>query len=352
MNSKTTSSEIPGPKKLFRIIYKFFLISLGAHLIGLLFFGGVVILRKLQPVEEVKFQAPPPSIRVEPRKRQYKLRAHQQQQQSSRPQLESRLQSTRMSSFALPEIKARVAPVKKKVSRIPGTSTSLGDGFGIEGMGMGMGIGTIFGVTIEAKNLGVILDYSASTHHLIDQAIEEIQKAFPDAMLVLAPACSIIPETNKWGVYPVNEFNRKKEELGPAAKDIKTMHLLFGGEHADGKKFRGLLEKNESFLKLYEEGGESGLMHVLYIDPETHMNGPHYYGIQMAFEWLIDQEVDGIYWFADFADRQDPELTSELIRKLKRKKIKVYQHILKGSREPKEIRLEIAEKTGGQVIRE
>jgi hypothetical protein len=307
MKKSATSTENPGPKKILRVIYKFIIISVAIHVIGLLFFGGLVILRKLQP-EEVTFVEPPSIVRVEPKKRQYKLRAQKQQQRSGRPQLRSRLQSTRTSSFALPPIKTRVAPVKQKMVSIPGLSEGIGGGLGFgEGIGVGRG-GSIFGVTIEAENLGVILDVSYSTHRVIDEAIVEIQKAFPDAIIVLGPGCGMREGREEADVLSASKFDREREELASPTFDYEITDYL-----STEPQGRGLPVSNRKFSELYETGKEKEQMFVLTWNNRTHT----------AFEWLMKEKVDGIYWFADFQDFQDPEIIDSLIKDLKRRNIKV-----------------------------
>ena len=331
---KADTSETPGPKKLFRLVYKFLLISLGVHVIGLITFGGFVILQKLQP-EEVTFVAPPPTlVRVEPKKRQYKLRAQQQQQRSGRPRLESRLQSTRESSFALPEIKTRVAPVKQKMVTIPGLSSGLGDGLGFGGMGIS-GKGSIFGVTIEAEHLGVILDVSYSTHRVIDEAILEIQKAFPDALIVLGPGCGLSPGRPEGDVVSASKFDRNREDYASANFDFEITDYL-----SRDPQTRGLMVTNRKFNELFETGKEKDQMFVVTWNRRTHI----------AFEWLMKEKVDAIYWFADFQDPQDPEIIDDLVKKLNRRNIKVYQQVLESGR-PIPDGFILSEKTGGKVIR-
>ncbi|MGA0368684.1 MAG: hypothetical protein ACO3N7_04460 [Kiritimatiellia bacterium] len=302
---------------------------------GLLIFGGFVILRKLQP-EEVTFVEPPTIVRVEPQKRQYKLRAQQQQQRSGRPQLQSRLQSTQVSSFSLPPIKTQIAPVKQKMVTIPGFSEGLGGGLGF-GTGMGVGKGaSIFGVTIEAENLGVILDVSYSTHRVIDAAIVEIQKAFPDAIIVLGPGCGMKNGREEAEVLSASKFEREKEALASPSFDFEITDYL-----STEPRGRGLPVTNRRFAELFETGKQKNQMYVLTWNNRTHT----------AFEWLMKERVDAIYWFADFQDFQDPEIIDSLIKQLNRRKMKVYQQHLDSGGNPGPEKFMLSEQTGGKVIR-
>lgn len=335
MKKTAESSDNPAPKKLFRVIYKFILISVGIHFLGLLGFGGFVILRELQP-EPVTFVEPPSIVRVEPKKRQYKLRAQQQQQRSGRPQLKSRLQSTRSSTFALPPIKTKVAPVQRKMVSIPGLAEGLGGGLGFQaGLGVGKGA-SIFGMKIEAENLGVILDVSYSTHRVIDEAIVEILKAFPDAIIVLGPGCGMRQGDEEADILSASKFDRERDELASPSFDYEITDYL-----SNAPQGRGLPVTNPKFAELYETGKEKDQMFVVTWNNRTHT----------AFEWLIRKRVDAIYWFADFQDFQDAEIVDSLIKKLNRRNIKVYQQVLGSGRNPGADKVVLSEQTGGDVIR-
>jgi hypothetical protein len=130
--------ETPLPRRLLRLLYKFLLISAAAHLIGLIIFGGLIVIRNLTE-EDVQFKPPPPMTRVEPRKIQYKMTLKKTQKRSRRPKVQPRMMSTRVANIALPEIKAKPQPIKiAKISPLKGMGTDdLGSGFG-EGSGLGV----------------------------------------------------------------------------------------------------------------------------------------------------------------------------------------------------------------------
>ena len=148
--------ETPHLRRLLPRIYKFVLISIAAHISGLLIFGGFVIIRRLMPEEEPVFEAPVAMKRVEPKKREYKLRAKQQQQRSSRPKIQQRLQSSRISTVALPKIDTKIAPVMNKVTDIPGLSEALGEGLALGG---GVGEMSLFGSIGGSGLVGRFYDF-------------------------------------------------------------------------------------------------------------------------------------------------------------------------------------------------
>ncbi len=155
MNRKPTV-DVHQPRRVWRLVYKFIIISIAVHVIGLLIFGGFVIFSRMQP-QPVTFEEPVKLTKVEPKKREYKMRVKEQQQRSSRPKLQPRLQSLAPSPLALPVIDTKITPVRSELASLPGLSDGLGD------IGFGAGsTGSIFGVEIVASRLGVVLDVSGS----------------------------------------------------------------------------------------------------------------------------------------------------------------------------------------------
>lgn len=335
-------SEVPAPKKLLKVVYKFLIISAIVHVVGLLIFGGIIVIKKMRP-EPVTFVQPPQIKRVEPKKRQYKLRVKQQQKRSSRPKVQPRMQSTRVSDVALPAVKTKVAPIKNSRASLPGMGDAMGEGFGFGG-GTGGG-GQIFGVHVKANNLGVILDVSFSTHNVIDKAVKEIQKSFPKAILVLAPGCAMNPN-KRAKIYSGKEFekNKKRLDLGPKVQYELTDFLL-------GRKGKqGLLDKNREFKRLYDRAKRQDRLYVVHVETPS---GPMALGgVREAIEFLDKEGVDGIYWFADYEDAINGGAAGAVLRLLKEKKITVYQHVLGGRGiKDSDLKLSFAKKTGGEIIR-
>lgn len=333
--------DAPAPKKLFRVIYKFLLLSLAAHVVGLVIFGGVIIMKKLMP-EEVTFEAAPPMVRVEPEKRQYKLRVQQQKKRSSRPVLQQRLQSTRMSDLALPDLKTAIAPIKSKAAKIPGLTEGFGDGMGFGG---GTGVGDVFGVKIQAEHLGVLLDVSFSTHGTIHLAIKEIQKSFPMAVIVLVPGCGMKSSQGNGQPMTAQEFEQKQSSLKTRSSyDLEK--FMFSGSG----KFTGLMKRNPEFKDLFHKNKGSGFLYALYLPPKD--KSALAFGTQAGFDFLINDGVDAIFWFADFMDVIEEPIADRLISDLKKNNIKVYQQVLDNpDREPESSYFDFARKTGGKVIK-
>ncbi|MCF7855726.1 MAG: hypothetical protein K9N51_13075, partial [Candidatus Pacebacteria bacterium] len=106
--------------------------SLAAHLLGLIIFGSVVVMRAYLD-ETTVFTTPPPSKTYEPRKLEHRVKVQKRQRSSSRPSVMPRLAATKPSDLALPEI-----AMDPKVIR-----TSFQPKFkAVTGTGLGVGVGT------------------------------------------------------------------------------------------------------------------------------------------------------------------------------------------------------------------
>jgi len=77
--------------------------------------------------------------------------------------------------------------------------------------------------------------------------------------------------------------------------------------------------------------------------------GGYIFAAHHAFEHLFDQGVDGIYWFADFADKVDPELAKDLGGQMRRKGIQLTAHNFLGRPVAPEV-VAMVEATGGTAI--
>lgn len=331
--------DAPRPKRLLKLVYKFILISIAVHIVGLALFGGYVIFTKSKP-EEVTFEAPAALKRVEPKKREYKLAVKEQQKRASKPKLQSRLQSARIADVALPDVKANIAPLKNDMSPVPGMSGGLGEGLNIGG---GIGGGQIFGVNVVASKLGVIIDVSKSTHAVIHLSIAEIQRSFGNAIMVFAPGCGMRPDNEARVLLPATLESRIGRYTHKNSK-LQLVSYLYGDESMSG----GLLAANRKFREFYDANKNSERVFLLYVTNTTmpiHSEGTH-----EAFEFLIDQGVDGIYWFADFEDEIDPAIQADLIAKLKRSNVKVYQHVMNVGKSVDNRKLAFSTETGGEII--
>jgi hypothetical protein len=234
------------------------------------------------------------------------------------------------SAFALP----------KNVGSPTGTLFGNKASKGQEGAGRGV-TATIFGKSIKASRLGVILDVSFSAHPLLDYAIEEIQKGFPDAILMFAPGCELNDRPTE--IVPVGEYEKTAKNYSKE-KYPKAQYYTKG--------FIDKLLSRESFKDIWDDADRSGLGYVIFCEVK---NNHGLGGIAEAFTHLIDQGADVIYWFADFDDKISVPQMEETLKELRRNNVKVMLHDFKsplGKNHNIEHLRTIADKTGGEFFLE
>ncbi|NQU40404.1 MAG: hypothetical protein HQ523_10665 [Lentisphaerae bacterium] len=191
-----------------------FLGSLLVHAVGLIGFGGWIVMRS-QPEEVTVFRTPPPVRTYEPRKLEHKVKVKNRQRSSSRPAVLPRLVAMAPSRVSLPEIKAdpklihtTFQPTFKAVSG-KGLGAGLGTGYGTHGFGTGMQTYDFFGIRARGEKVAILVDVSVSMveperggvvgYMAVKQRLGQVVDALPDTALfnVIAfadAAESMVPE--------------------------------------------------------------------------------------------------------------------------------------------------------------
>ncbi|MEM9400243.1 MAG: hypothetical protein AAF984_08540 [Verrucomicrobiota bacterium] len=231
-------------------------------------------------------------------------------------------------------------------------------------------VANLFGAEIAANLLGVIVDISFSTHAVIQVPLEEIDKNFPDALIVLSPGCGMDPK-QKGDTYPVKQFeddiwlkkryeieSRKYKKLQEKDEDLyKSKEGYF--------KFNihqflvELLDKNKDFDRFYKKAKREGRLYIqnsVLIENEELQEKARIAGTQGAFRFLMEQGVDSIYWFADFDDIVNDKVAEELMNDLSKDDVIVYCHdfrdpnITKANRPHSKIINDFTKNSGGTFI--
>jgi hypothetical protein len=137
------------------------------HVVGMLVFGGWIIMRTRTEKATV-FTVPPPSKTYEPRKLEHQVKIQKRQRSSSRPSMVPRLVSMKTSQLALPDIKldpkivhTTFQPKFKAVSG-KGLGAGLGTGYGTHGFGPGVSSFNFFGIHSKGEKIAVLMDASVS----------------------------------------------------------------------------------------------------------------------------------------------------------------------------------------------
>jgi hypothetical protein len=199
--------------------------SLLAHVVGLIAFGGWVVMRS-QPEEVTIFRTPPPVRTYEPRKLEHKVKVKNRQRSSSRPAMLPRLVAMTPSRVSLPEIKAdpklihtTFQPKFKAVSG-KGLGAGLGTGYGTHGFGTGMQTYDFFGIRARGEKVAVLVDVSVSMvqperggvpgYMSVKQRLGQVVDALPDTALFNVIAFADAAETMAPDLVLANDTHREE----------------------------------------------------------------------------------------------------------------------------------------------
>jgi hypothetical protein len=280
-------------------------ISVGVHVVGLLIFG-VMKIAEVVMREEVAFEAPPPPPPVEEIP-EFEVNLEQRNEESSPPRPNPITVDSPDVALPALDIDVNVDSYSSYGRGSGGFGSGTGSGGGIREMAI---TANLFGTEVTANKLGVVLDISFSTHRSIDKVVTEIDKKFKDAVIILVPGSQI--RDFKTAIYPLKDFQMasKKHKFG------KFSSQSFAEE---------LRKKNKNFDKIWGRLKTSERGYILFAEnPKTGANTVG--GANAAMEFLRDEGVDTIYWFADFQDGVLSEPLAKLIESMKRGRIAVIMH--------------------------
>ncbi|MDR1191698.1 MAG: hypothetical protein LBK60_08585 [Verrucomicrobiales bacterium] len=193
---------------------------------------------------------------------------------------------------------------------------------------------TMFSSTFEVRKIGVIMDVSGSAAIYILPMLLEIQKNFAnDAHIILYQGCGLDRATAKGATLGKL---RAEKTTGQYQAMLGRVLARTAPGNAGLKTFLHNFCRRDNVWCLYTKGTTA---------------------TQLAFAQLIKDNVDTIYWFADFADPLDPAAVQALTATLKEKNIKIICHNFSGLRFAddkinRRAQLQaMAEATGGQTVR-
>lgn len=320
-------------KKSRNALATVFLISLALHVVAVLIFGTIKLVTNVMR-EETVFEAVP--ITPPPQKEPEYTVNLQQRNQSTPPPRPPAIVVNNPSELNIPALDIEV--------NVDSTSVYVRGGGGFGGGLAGVRQMTItadlFGMQVSATNLGVVLDVSGSAHGHLDKAISEIDKNFPDAYMIMIVGCGMSD-----GKGAINGGGGKvpgKPRI--VAYGRRSSEDKYNGLERSAPKqlenfFRKIGEKRSKELRRYFDRRDN--LYLLY--------GADIHGANFAFEYLLKENADTVYWFADFADSINEEIAKGITRQLKRKRAKVIAHNFMGKPVRKEA-AEMAKVTGGATI--
>jgi len=288
-----------------------FLISLAVHVLLLVGFGGVAIFKGKTP--EMSFAAenmpteqaiatPPPTDEVV--------------QEETRPD-DIMPNDALVAEESAPSLEMMTVPGGASwAPAIPrDMKTSLTGGVGGTGAGTSTGTATgkgtgragvkLFGITVEAKKLGVLVDISGSMQQYIPKVMDEIFKNFPDADVVFMNGCGVEDwdeALKNWTA--TNDLKQKtaKENktkfIGPKNMPKPQVVRFNSAEASDCPPIRGTQSMGgfrKDYPELYDRLAKRSNTWMVTSYEDAHAGG-------LAFEQFARRKVQAIYWFADFAN--------------------------------------------------
>jgi len=243
-----------------------------------------------------------------------------------------------IASVSVSDISIPVPDVVLDVQAVDfGDGDDFGSGWGVEGTGSS---GSLFGRKVSSRNLGVVLDISGSAHVHLDKAIAEIDKNFPNAHIVFVVGCGM--------------SDGKAAFAGGGGKVPGKPRIVPYKNRDSEKKYNSLKRSVPGQLKLFfgRTGKERGDELRKYFDKRDNLYalyGGNITATNFAFDFLLDINVDTIYWFADFADGIDEKTIENLTKDLKQRSVTVISHNFLGKPVGK-LATEMTKETGGQTI--
>lgn len=309
----------------------FLIVSIIVHLLFALS-ATYFVVQTINARRKLTFQAGPKSPNPSQRAVEHAVSLAKKQNTMSAPAQPKRITTAGASKVALPDMPAMPQLDAFTPGKMAGVAGMAGTGLSSGTMGAAGAAGqtggrtaTMFGLKVKATRLGVILDVSKSTHPFLPTVLKAIHKNFANSDIVLVVGCGMFAYKKKAeiSVEPLSEMLKRKQK-----EPDKTILVL------------------DQFLK----SKSNNMMEM----PKRLAHQPNVFGVEgggtgstrHAFDKLIEQKVDSIYWFADFKDGVSDSVAAEVAQNIKTNHIKVYLHSFAGVA-PKPILITMVEQSGG-----
>ena len=215
-----------------------------------------------------------------------------------------------------------------------GTGTGLGTGRGAGGPVSGK---QLFGVSIQARKLGVIVDVSKSMQRYTPKLFQEIFEKFPDADVIFTNGGGMVDweDSLKQFNEKVAEDKKKAQEAkrdyrGPSKMEKPKLARFNSSEAEDWVPVRGAMQDREgypglkeSYPDLYEKMRKRN--NTWFITSYAAANA-----VYLAFEELARRKVEAVYWFSDFGDPIEGKEAEKVTQLIRNNKLEVILHSPRG----------------------
>ena len=318
-------------------------ISISIHVLFLLAFGGVTIFKASVPKLPFLSQELPSEPAVDVPSPPIEEQAAPVEESTMDPFAKEVPESSAAEDSAPALEMLTVVGGAKWAPAIP-KNTPVSETGVVGGTGKGSGVGAIalggaglasgrqlFGVTIKARKLGVIvsINQAAQNSGRLPGIFEEIFKEFPDTYVFLTNGGGIMD----WEVA-LSQFNervaeRKKKEKetgskipGPDKMEKPKVAKFNTGEALDWITVRGSTFSNDypglkvKYPDLFEELRKRS--NVWFITGYKDANSCH-----LAFEELMRRGVEAIYWYNSFESPIEGDVSEKLAKQISESKIEI-----------------------------
>ena len=195
----------------------------------------------------------------------------------------------------------------------------------------------LFGVSIQAKKLGVIVDISRSMQRYTPKLFQEIFEKFPDADVIFTNGGGIVDweDSLKQFNQKVAEDKKKAQEAkrdyrGPSKMEKPKLARFNSSEAEDWVPVRGAMQDREgypglkeSYPDLYEKMRKRN--NTWFITSYAAANA-----VYLAFEELARRKVEAVYWFSDFGDPIEGKEAEKVTLLIRDNKLEVILHSPRG----------------------
>jgi hypothetical protein len=315
------------------------LISLGVHVLLILFFGGTVLFKEKKSATVFQAERVTSEKSVEADSPNSEEAAYQEMTNDEAAPNEAGPPQEAVPAESVVKLSGESgwAPPVRGEGRVPIA------GFSGKGKGLGRGKSELFGTVVGDKKLGVIVDVSGSMQRYLDRVMTEVLSNFPNAEVVLVEGCGMEAVTaDSPSPAPKSRLaGRKKRPRREFQEPLIPPHVVGfnSNEGLASPAVGGLGGLRQSVPRVYES-----LLHRaatwIVVGDEANV------ATRLAFEHLAGDHVQAIYWFSDFEDPVEARESEKAAKSVQDNKIEVYLHPMGGL---KNIR-NWSQKVGAKVI--